>query len=387
MVSSSSIFLAIRKYGSVLAREVELLRKDGRIIWVSISARVVRDKAGNPIFLEGFLVDISDRKRAEATLAEAGNYLAKIITSAADPIFVKDRQHRWVLANDAFCSFMGRSREEILGKSDYDFLPSEQVDVLWTNDEKVFTSAAKRTNEDTFVDANGVVHSIITKKTPYTDEKKEQFIVGIISDTGVGMDAQVIEHIFEPFYTTKELGKGTGLGLSTVYGIVKQHGGSISVYSAKNHGSIFKVFLPSVYGEGEGKEGRRPSPDEVSRGSETILVVEDDEMVRFIACSMLENLGYQVLSAENPDKSIDLVKQHEGVINLLLTDVVMPRMNDKDLYELLHRMQPDMKVIFMSGYTSDVIGHHGVLDQGTHFIQKPFSLQKLSEKVRLVLAS
>lgn len=566
-----AFLLAIRKYGSVLAREVELLRKDGRIIWVSISARVVRDKAGDPFFLEGFLIDISDRKRAEAALAEAGNYLDKIINSAADPIFVKDRQHRWVLANDAFCIFMGRSREEILGKSDYEFLPSEQADVLWANDEKVFTYVMERTNEDTFVDAKGVVHTIITKKTLYTDEKKAQFIVGIISDitdrkkleselrqsqkmetvgllaggiahdfnnlltpilgytdilllglredversaklqqikqaaerardltrrlltfsrkqlielktvdlgdlirrfedilrrtirenigiemrispslsrvradagqieqalvnlsinaqdampeggtltieardidldesytvlhpeiapgsyvmlsvcdTGIGMDAQVIEHIFEPFYTTKELGKGTGLGLSTVYGIVKQHGGSISVYSEKGHGSIFKVFLPRLYGEGERKDGPQPASDEVARGTETILVVEDDEMVRSLACSLLENLGYRVLSAENPDKSIELVKQHEEVINLLLTDVVMPRMNGKDLYELLHRMRPDMKVIFMSGYTSDVIGHHGVLDQGTHFIQKPFSLQALSEKVRLVLAS
>ena len=159
------------------------------------------------------------------------------------------------------------------------------------------------------------------------------------------------------------------------------------MYSEKGHGSIFKVFLPQAYEEGEKIEERQPVSSDVAHGSETILVVEDDEMVRTLACSMLENLGYRILSADHPDQCIELVKQHEGTINLLLTDVVMPWMNGKDLYELLHRMRPDLKVIFMSGYTSNIIGHHGVLDQQIQFIQKPFSIHVLAEKVRFVLDS
>lgn len=349
------------------------------------------------------------------------DYLDKIINSAADPIFVKDRQHRWVLANDAFCAFLDRSRGEILGKSDYDYFPKDEADLLLAESDEdqrrfklqqikqtgerardltqrllafsrkqlielktvdlgdlicKFEGILRRTIRENIrievrispslsrvrADAGQIEQALVNLSInaqdampeggtltieardidldeSYTDRHPEivpgAYVMLAVNDTGIGMEAQVIEHIFEPFYTTKEL--GTGLGLSTVYGIVKQHGGSISVYSEKNHGS------------------------------------------------MLESLGYQVLSAENPDRCIELVKNCRSTINLLLTDVVMPRMNGKDLYDRLHRMRPDLRVIFMSGYTSNVIGHHGVLDQGTHFIQKPFSIHTLSEKVRHVL--
>lgn len=211
------------------------------------------------------------------------------------------------------------------------------------------------------------------------------YVMLSVSDTGVGMDDQMIEHIFDPFFTTKELGKGTGLGLSTVYGIVKQHGGSIAVYSEKNHGSIFKVFLPPVLEKGERIEEQSLQPGEVAHGMETILVVEDNEMVRNLTCRMLENLRYRVLVAESPDSCIELVKRHQGAIDLLLTDVVMPRMNGKDLYNLLLSIRPDLKVLFMSGYTSNVIGYHGVLAEEVNFIQKPFSVNFLAQKVREAL--
>jgi signal transduction histidine kinase/CheY-like chemotaxis protein/HAMP domain-containing protein len=212
-----------------------------------------------------------------------------------------------------------------------------------------------------------------------------QYVMLSVSDTGTGMDEEVRSHIFEPFFTTKELGRGTGLGLSTVYGIIKQHGGSVSVYSELGHGSVFTVFLPLVATQNVAIAPQPPLPEAVAHGVEIVLVVEDNEMVRKLANDMLTSLGYQVLSAEDPDQCIELVKTLRGPLHLLLTDVVMPKMNGVDLFNNLHLLRPDMKVLFMSGYASHIIGQHGVLDEGMHFIQKPFTLHALSQKIRQVL--
>lgn len=213
------------------------------------------------------------------------------------------------------------------------------------------------------------------------------YVMLAVSDTGVGMDAETMEHIFDPFFTTKELGKGTGLGLSTVYGIVKQHGGSISVYSEKGHGSTFKVYLPKLVEENAASEECAIPLDEIGTGTETILLVEDNEMVRALACTMLQSLGYQVLVAENPGHCVELATEHMGAINLLLTDVVMPGMNGKALFDQLRLIMPGLKVLFMSGYTSNVITHHGVIDEGVNFVQKPFTMRTLAKKVRTALVS
>jgi CheY-like chemotaxis protein len=208
-----------------------------------------------------------------------------------------------------------------------------------------------------------------------------------VSDTGVGMSPETLGQVFEPFFTTKETGKGTGLGLSMVYGIVKQHGGSISVYSEPGKGSTFKIYLPRLAGpiEAPGRKEAAPTADARGQGGETVLVVEDNDMVRSTACEMLRRLGYQVLAADSEQGCFQVAGSHEGQIDLLLTDVVLSKSNGKEVYEKLKAKRPGLRVLYMSGYTSNVIVHHGVLDEGVNFIQKPLSLQLLSSKIREVL--
>jgi PAS domain S-box-containing protein len=212
------------------------------------------------------------------------------------------------------------------------------------------------------------------------------YVLLAVSDSGVGMDAETQAHIFEPFFTTKEKGKGTGLGLATVYGIVKQSGGYIWVYSEPGRGTTFKVYLPRVV---ERVEEAQPAPvaEAPTRASETILLVEDEVGVREVAREFLEIMGYHVLETRSPADAMRVAKEHPGEIHLLLTDVVMPEMGGRDLAERLQQVRPRMKVLYMSGYTDDAIVHHGVLDAGTPFLQKPFARDALGRKVREVLGS
>ena len=210
------------------------------------------------------------------------------------------------------------------------------------------------------------------------------YVMLSVSDTGHGMTAEVQAHIFEPFFTTKEVGKGTGLGLATVYGIAKQSGGHITVHSEPGHGAVFKLYLPRVEEAPGAAEPARPT-EITRRGSETVLLVEDDEPLRTLAREILSIQGYTVLDAISPSEALRLADVHPGPIHLLLTDVVMPQMNGRQVADHLLAARPGLKVLFMSGYTDAAIVEHGVLEPGTHFLQKPFTPDGLSRKVREAL--
>jgi two-component system cell cycle sensor histidine kinase/response regulator CckA len=215
--------------------------------------------------------------------------------------------------------------------------------------------------------------------------KPGRYVLLAVSDTGTGMDAETLSHIFEPFFTTKEQGKGTGLGLSTVFGIVQQSGGYITVYSEPDQGSTFKIYLPRVGEESVSPGPGEPRPESVPRGAETILLVEDEGALRSMVRGLLESQGYKVLEARNGEDALIVCEQHKGSIQLLLTDVVMPEMNGPQLAERLSMFHREMKTLYISGYTDEGIIHQGILDAGTNFLQKPFTPEALVRKVREVI--
>ncbi len=211
------------------------------------------------------------------------------------------------------------------------------------------------------------------------------FVMLAVSDTGIGMSEETQVHMFEPFFTTKEKGKGTGLGLATVYGIIKQSGGFIWVYSEVGHGTTFKLYLPRVEELAERASQPAQAPARAARGTETVLVVEDEAPVRSVARQVLERHGYTVLEAPSAEAALDIVARYSGTIHLLLTDVVMPGLNGRELANRLAGLRPDAKVIFMSGYTDDAVTRHGVLEPGSAYVQKPFTPDAIARKVREVL--
>ena len=220
--------------------------------------------------------------------------------------------------------------------------------------------------------------------TQHGDFAKGEYVLLAVSDDGCGMDDKTISCLFEPFFTTKKIGKGTGLGLAMVYGIVKQNNGFINVYSEPGKGTTFKIYLPRHLTKIE-QTARKEAAGPSENGHETILLAEDEPMILSMIVAMLTSLGYTVLPATTPGEAIQLAREHAGEIHLLLTDVVMPEMNGRDLAKKLLSLYPDLKRLFMSGYTADVIAHHGVLDEGVHFIQKPFSMETLTAKIREAL--
>lgn len=211
-----------------------------------------------------------------------------------------------------------------------------------------------------------------------------EYVLLAVSDDGYGMAPETLDKIFEPFFTTKESGRGTGLGLATVYGVVKQNKGFINVYSEPGQGTAFKIYLPR-YRSNPQTVAEAVDPPPTKSGNETILLVEDEISILNMTAQMLERLGYYVIKAKTPGEAIRLSHEHAGEIHLLVTDVVMPEMNGRDLAKNILSAYPNLKRLFMSGYTANVIAHHGILDEGVNFIQKPFSREQLGEKIREVL--
>jgi signal transduction histidine kinase/CheY-like chemotaxis protein len=259
-----------------------------------------------------------------------------------------------------------------------------QIDQILANLCVNARQAINNTGRITIETKNVILDIFSSKDNP--DLVPGEYVMLVISDNGSGMDAEIRSHLFEPFFTTKDVGKGTGLGLATVYGIVKQNGGIINVYSESEIGTTFRIYLPRNESE-YSKDLTVVHDKQRYAGHETILLVEDEPMIMEIAVSMLEEFGYRVIPASAPADAIRIANEYPEKIDLLLTDVVMPVMNGRELSAEILSIRESLKVLFISGYTANVIAQHGVLDEGVHFIHKPFTMNDLAQKVRETLDS
>jgi PAS domain S-box-containing protein len=265
-----------------------------------------------------------------------------------------------------------------LGKIRFD---RSQLDQVLINLAVNARDAMPRGGKLTIATSNAHIDELYCRQ--HLDAVPGPYVLLTVSDTGIGMDDKILPHIFEPFFTTKDLGKGTGLGLATVYGIVKQNRGFIHVSSEGGHGSCFRIYIPRVMEAAEVTELKEATLP--TTGIETVLLVEDEEMVRKMTASMLASIGYRVLECGTPAEALALCAAPDQPIELLITDVVLPEMDGKRLKDKIELIRPGIKVLFTSGYTSEVIVHRGVSDQGVHFLQKPFSQKELARKVREAL--
>jgi two-component system, cell cycle sensor histidine kinase and response regulator CckA len=428
--------------GERFQAEYRIIHKDGRVIWVSDTAVVVPGSGSHPV-MEGIIVDITERKllenqlqqsrRMEAVGRLAGgvahdfNNLLTIIKGYAElalnrsgtpPQVTADLQQIGGASERAaglVRQLLAFSRKQVLQPKSLDLngivlgldkllqrLVGEHIVMKTVTGENVGSVKADPGQIEQVI-VNLVVNARdampdggrLTLETANADldaayardhvsVRAGRYVMLAVSDTGIGMAPETIAHIFEPFYTTKESGEGTGLGLSTVYGIVKQSGGYIWVYSEPGKGTAFKIYLPRIDEPAEAlpfAKNELPS----RRGTETILVVEDNEGVRELACMILDSQGYKVLVAESPAHAEELCEKHSGGIQLLLTDVVMPGVSGRELTRRITARYPGIRVLYMSGYTDDVIAQGGVLEPGVAFLQKPFTPRDLGAKIREVL--
>ena len=433
----------LEEHGFVLGFECQLNRKDGSTIWGSFCTRAVRDADGKLVCFEGTMDEITERKRMEAQFRQAQkmeavgvlaggvahdfNNLLTVINGNTEMLLsdlaqddprrgelelIKEAGLRAVSLTSQLLAF---SRKQILQLRllDLNDVVAENSKILARLiGEDIDLIAVAQPDLGLVMADAGQIQQIImnlavnardamprggklTIETADVDLDEEyvrsheavpagRYVMLAISDNGIGMDAKTRARIFEPFFTTKGPGKGTGLGLSTVYGIVKQSGGFIWVYSEPGCGTTFKIYLPRV----EGKAGKPDGPAGEGlelQGVETVLVVEDDSSVRTLIVRVLKRRGYKVIEASNAGEALQAAREFAGDIHLVLTDVVMPEMSGKALASQIEAERPGIRVLFVSGYTNDAIVHHGVLDTGVAFLQKPFTSDFLARKVREVL--
>lgn len=433
-----------RKLGGqpVTAYELEIISKDGRRIATEVNTRLVLQN-GRAVGVQGIARDVTERKQLEEQLRQsqkleaigqlAGgvahdfNNLLTVISGYSDLLLRRlpeDSPYRSNVAeikkagdraSGLTRQLLAFSRKQILQPKVLDLntvvsdvdkmlrrLIGEDIDLLTLREPhlgqvKADPGQIEQVIMNLVVNArdampNGGKITLETANVSLDEEYSLQHVEGrpgtyvmlAVSDNGLGMDPEVRNRIFEPFFSTKGPGRGTGLGLSTVYGIVKQSGGNILVYSEPGKGSTFKVYLPRVDAVAE-DDAARGGLGEAPRGNETLLLVEDEAQVRQIAQQILETLGYTVLIAENGEQALAIANEYEHDIHLMVTDVVMPVMSGRELVEHLGQVRPETAVIYMSGYTDDAIVRHGLMDERLAFIQKPFTADALARKVRLVL--
>jgi len=427
-----------REYDEV---EATWKRKDGRRLTVQLSVRAVRDGSGDVEYYETFVRDVTEQRRLEGQLLQAQkmeavgrlaggvahdfNNLLTVILSYSDllledlPPEIPDRadvaeiRKAAVAASSLTRQLLAFSRQQVLEPRVLDVntvvASTEKLLTRLLGEDVSLTTSLAAALGAVKVDPGQLEQIIMNLAVNARDamprggrlsietanvEMDESYVHGhplarpghyvmlAVSDTGTGMDAATQARIFEPFFTTKEAGKGTGLGLATVYGIVRQSSGFIWVYSEPGHGTSFKIYLPRV--DEPVSPAGAPAPQVVG-GSETVLVVEDVAAVRAVTRQMLERQGYCVLEAANGATALSLARQHHSAIHLLVTDVVMPEVSGRELADQLVQLRPDMKVLFMSGYTDDAVVRHGILQEGIAYLQKPFTPDTLARKVRAVL--
>ncbi len=431
-----------RRTGRVDGIEVRWKRRDGNTITVRISGRAVSSADEPADVLEAIAEDVTDRRALEDQFRQAQkmeavgrlaggvahdfNNLLMVISGYAEVMLAKlpaenplhEKGKAIQLAADRATTLtrqlLAFSRKQILELKVVDVnaivqdmqrlvnpLIGENVELA-----SILSPQAAHTRADAGQLEQVLMNLVVNAKDAMPDGGKltiqtqnivvdgspprgQQFIrpgkyvILSVSDTGMGMDKETQLRIFEPFFTTKEKGKGTGLGLSTVYGIVKQSGGYVMVQSEQGQGTTFQIYLPQVEGAAE----KQPAllPDAALGGTETVLLVEDEDSVRQLVRDTLEAKGYRVLEAESGEAGLAIAEGHDGKIDLVITDVIMPGIGGRELVKQLARARPSTKILYLSGYTEDAIVSEGSLEEGTAFLQKPFSLQSLSRKVREVL--
>ncbi len=429
--------------------EYRLIRADGITIWVHEKGQGIYNSNGDLVWLDGVIIDISKHIRAEeeqrnlqAQLLQAqkmesvgrlaggvahdfNNMLQTILgysdlslaqVEATSPVHEglleirkaamrsadltrqllafarKQTANPKVLDLNDTVSGMLKMLQRLIGEDiDLAWLPGHdlwpvkmdpsQLDQILANLAVNARDAIADTGKITIKTENIALDAAYCADHP--DSLPGEYVLLLVSDNGCGMDQETLRQIFEPFFTTKELGKGTGLGLATVYGIVRQNNGFVNVYSKPEQGTTFSIYLPSFARETVAVDTSQQ--EEPAGGTETVLLVEDDAAILNLGKTMLQRLGYTVLAANTPKMAIQLAQEQTGEINLLITDVVMPGMNGRELVQRISDLRPTMQCLYMSGYTADVIAHHGVLDPDIHFIQKPFSIGDLASKIRETL--
>jgi PAS domain S-box-containing protein len=432
----------IDKRGVVQGFETQMYRKDRSRIWVNVGGQAIRDENGDVVQYEGGIEDISERKRLEEQLVQSqkmeaigtlaggiahdfNNLLtaiigySQLITSRleeGDPMLkeIQEINRAGSRAAELTSQLLAFSRKQVLQPQVISLnrvveniskmigrVIGEDIELIASLDPelghiKADPGQIEQVIMNLAVNARDAMPQggklIIETGDIFLDEayarlhfkvRPGPYVMMAVSDTGCGMDAETQSQIFDPFFTTKELGKGTGLGLSTVYGIVKQSGGDIWVYSEPGRGTTFKLYLPCV-----GREADKPNQEFTrikASGTETVLLVEDEAQVRNLAAVVLREHGYEVLEATSGNDALRISQQYKGGIHLLLSDVVMPQMSGKELADRIKRTRNDIRVLYTSGYTDDAVLHHGILGAELEFIQKPFTPNALANKVREVL--